>query len=87
MLTHRQARRQQLNNMRALQGNPNAALVKGETSCNRTDCQKPLHNGERWWNTSTRAWYCIVCARRINETQVICFLEGSVGFVTEFEAR
>jgi len=47
-------------------------LVKGETACNRRACQAPLTIGERWWNTSTRAYYCERCAMRINEMPPIC---------------
>lgn len=32
--------------------------------CNVTTCQKP---GANHWNTSTLAWYCPSCARKINE--------------------
>lgn len=28
-------------------------------ACNRTDCQRP---GATWFNTSTRAYYCVECA-------------------------
>ena len=31
--------------------------------CNRTACREP---GARWWNTSTRKFYCVMCASRIN---------------------
>lgn len=49
---------------------------KGETRCNRTACQVELHIGRRWWNSSTRAFYCASCARRINEASPgLCFLE------------
>lgn len=33
-------------------------------NCNRTACQQP---GAVWWNSSTRAYYCQSCARKINE--------------------
>lgn len=40
---------------------------KGETRCNRTACQVEIGGAiPRMWNTSTRAWYCERCARRIN---------------------
>lgn len=45
-----------------------AGLVKGETACNRSACQAPLLVDQRWWNTSTSAYYCTHCAMRINET-------------------
>lgn len=32
--------------------------------CNRTACKAP---GATWWNTSTSAFYCTACARKINE--------------------
>lgn len=32
-------------------------------SCNRVDCQRP---GATWFNSSTRAWYCPECAKKIN---------------------
>lgn len=35
--------------------------------CNLTACQRP---GARWWNTSTRAWYCDDCAAAINRSAV-----------------
>jgi hypothetical protein len=41
---------------------------KGVTRCNRTACQNELYMVKRWWNSSTRAWYCQSCAFRINET-------------------
>jgi hypothetical protein len=55
-----------------------AGLVKGETACNRSACQIPI-KGNRWWNTSTRAWYCQHCALRINrETKLtLCLQEGT----------
>lgn len=31
--------------------------------CNRTACREP---GARWYNTSTRRYYCVMCASRIN---------------------
>ena len=43
-----------------------AGLVKGQTACNRSACQTPLTIGSRWFNTSTRAFYCSYCAKRIN---------------------
>lgn len=49
---------------------------KGVWRCNRTACQVPI--ASRWWNTSTRAWYCEACATRINEVHVICYREGEV---------
>lgn len=36
-------------------------------NCNRTACQQP---GAVWWNSSTRAFYCQSCARKINEFSV-----------------
>jgi len=33
-------------------------------SCNRTACQMP--NSAWWFNTSTQAYYCERCARKIN---------------------
>lgn len=53
-----------------------AGLVKGETACNRRACQSPLKIGERWWNTSTRAYYCKNCALRINECGTLCIPEN-----------
>jgi hypothetical protein len=57
-------------------------LIEGEeitqppqgTLCNRTAC-KTSHNVV-CWNTSTREWYCISCAKRINAAAEykICFL-------------
>ncbi len=44
-----------------------AGLEKGETACNRGACQCRLIPGQRWWNLSTRAWYCRGCAHRINQ--------------------
>ena len=44
-----------------------AGLVKGETACNREACQISLIEGQRWWNTSTLAFYCRGCAHRINQ--------------------
>lgn len=35
-----------------------------ERHCNRKACQQL---GARWWNKSTRAYYCDNCARAINE--------------------
>lgn len=32
--------------------------------CNRTACRAP---GARWWNSSTRKYYCVECACRINQ--------------------
>lgn len=32
--------------------------------CNRTACRD---TGARWWNSSTRKFYCVVCACRINQ--------------------
>ncbi len=59
-----------------------AGLIKGLTACNRRACQEPLTVGLRWFNTSTRQWYCSSCARRINDpfnnhAGPICFAEGS----------
>lgn len=77
-MTKRQDRRDELNAMRAVQADPRLAYVKGQTSCNRTACQLPLAQGERWWNTSTQAFYCKVCAMRINEgAPDLCKLETS----------
>lgn len=46
-----------------------AGLVKGQTACNRSACQRDLtRGGARWWNTGTNAWYCQACAFRINES-------------------
>lgn len=59
-------------------------LIKGETSCNRTACQTPLSEHGRFWNTSTRKWYCKWCAHRINSACIqfgdppLCFPEDSV---------
>jgi len=59
-----------------------AGLIKGVSACNRRACQTPLTVGLRWFNVSTRQWYCASCARRINDpfnnTEQICFPEGSV---------
>lgn len=33
--------------------------------CNRNVC---LASGANWWNTSTRKYYCVHCARRINNS-------------------
>jgi hypothetical protein len=41
------------------------AQPKGATTCNRTACQVPLPTPPRWWNTSTRAYYCDDCKRAI----------------------
>ncbi len=54
---------------------------KGTWRCNRTACQIRI-GGDRWWNTSTRAWYCRSCALRINDACLqhrepfLCFPEG-----------
>lgn len=40
---------------------------KGDTRCNRMACQAILTQNTRWWNGSTRAFYCPSCAHRINE--------------------
>lgn len=61
------------------------ALIRGETSCNRTVCQIEFKL-PRWWNISTRKWYCCSCAMRINrgcdqfDDPQLCFEEGSDGF-------
>lgn len=35
--------------------------------CNRTSCQAPLPDEKgQFYNTSTRAWYCSICAKKIN---------------------
>lgn len=39
--------------------------AKGE-NCNRTACQAP--KSAHYYNIGTRAYYCIVCARRIRES-------------------
>lgn len=31
--------------------------------CYRTACQAP---GAKWWNSSTRKFYCVICASLIN---------------------
>jgi hypothetical protein len=31
--------------------------------CNRTACRE---EGAKWWNTSTRKYYCVMCASKIN---------------------
>jgi hypothetical protein len=49
-----------------------AGLVKGQTACNRSACQAPLTVGERYWNWSTRAYYCKSCADRINAAAKEC---------------
>lgn len=36
------------------------------TTCNRSACKRELPPNDRWWNTSTRAWYCRSCAFAIN---------------------
>lgn len=70
---------------------PNPELIKGETSCNREACQADFavlkeRGVNRWWNTSTRKWYCQFCAVHINRACVdyrdppICFEEGSHDF-------
>lgn len=55
-------------------------LEKGVTACNRTACQTPLTIGERFWNKSTRAFYCRYCARRINSGtstgEILCIPES-----------
>lgn len=71
---------------------PNPELIKGETSCNREACQADLLRLKerglgRWWNTSTRKWYCPCCAAKINRAcfdynePYICFEEGSKSFL------
>ena len=45
---------------------------KGEKggNCNRTHCQKPAsedRDGIRWFNHSTRKYYCLACAWDLNE--------------------
>jgi len=67
---------------------------KGVETCNVTACQQPL--GLRWWNLSTRAFYCRGCAAKINrastkEDQETCIalygipdllvLEGSADYL------
>ena len=48
---------------------------KGETRCNRMACQVELGD-HRWWNRSTRAYYCRACALRINEVNpMLCIPE------------
>ena len=42
-----------------------AGRVKGVTACNRSACQAPLTD-DRFWNNSTRAYYCRYCALKIN---------------------
>lgn len=53
-----------------------AGLVKGLTACARSSCQTALV-GVRWWNSSTRAFYCGACAVRINQGAgyELCILE------------
>lgn len=82
-LTPRQARREELAQMRAVKADPRLAYVKGETSCNREACQAPLPSGQRWWNSSTQAFYCKVCAMHINDglergTPDICTLSNDL---------
>ena len=53
-------------------GTPDLARDKGEKggSCNRTHCQKPAsedRDGIRWFNHSTRKYYCFGCAWELNE--------------------
>jgi len=43
--------------------NPALKGIKGG-NCNRTACQKP---GARYFNKSTRAYYCRECAEAIND--------------------
>ncbi|WP_407543748.1 hypothetical protein Q0M94_28505 (plasmid) [Deinococcus radiomollis] len=49
--------------------------------CNRQACQQP---GATFYNTSTRAWYCPECARKINfwslldHNEAICIPESEV---------
>lgn len=68
-----------------------SALVKGLTSCNREACQADFarfkeRGYDRWWNTSTREWYCPYCAIKINRAcadfgePIICFEEGTREF-------
>ncbi|MFA6132633.1 MAG: hypothetical protein WC869_01300 [Phycisphaerae bacterium] len=58
--------------------------VKGQTACNRTACQRVFGDRDRFWNTSTRAWYCQGCAAKINRScvdygdPIICFRESEV---------
>ena len=60
-----------------------AGLVKGVTACNRSACQAPLRD-ERFWNTSTRAYYCRSCAQKINRAAglLLCVKAGSVDLHT-----
>lgn len=59
-----------------------AGLVKGQTACNRSACQRPLNRGHgvRWWNIPMQAWYCQSCAFRINGSALkpICFREDEL---------
>jgi hypothetical protein len=43
---------------------PTVVAKKGQEGgiCNRSACDRA---GADWWNTSTRAWYCVVCANAI----------------------
>lgn len=56
-----------------------ANLHKGETTCNRSACQRPIHPGYRWYNTGTQQFYCEACAKRINDPfngpEPLCSLE------------
>lgn len=52
--------------------------VKGIELCNRTACQSS-HNVV-YWNKSMRAYYCVRCARMINDNSnqmesVLCILD------------
>lgn len=38
-----------------------------QTNCNRTACNISLEGRVKFWNPSTRAFYCGDCARKINE--------------------
>jgi len=39
--------------------------IQGE-NCNRTACQKP--KSANYYNTVTRKWYCLQCAREIEKS-------------------
>lgn len=44
---------------------PPAHWTKGQELCNRTACQ--TGRNVFMWNTSTKAYYCVKCARAIND--------------------
>lgn len=49
--------------------NMSKELIPGDTKCNRKACDTEL-SSKRMWNTETQSFYCVSCARRINESSI-----------------